>query len=74
MGNCLVTKSVDTVSSTPRRRATKTTELEEAPKHLVVDMSRKNHETEEEPQHGEPVVESVGFFLKLNLTIFSKLR
>ncbi len=38
MGNCLVTKSVDNIKATPR---TKGLDLEEAPKQLVVDMSKR---------------------------------
>jgi len=42
MGNCLVTKSVDNVKSTPRKESTKNLDaLEEAPKQLVVDMSKR---------------------------------
>jgi len=38
MGNCLVTKSVDNIKATPR---TKGLDLEEAPRQLVVDMSKR---------------------------------
>jgi len=41
MGNCLVTKSVDNVKQTPRKENTKNLDLEEAPKQLVVDMSKR---------------------------------
>lgn len=70
MGNCLVTKSVDTVSSTPRARNAKGNETEEAPKQLVVDMSkRRNHETEEDNNNNNdvPVTQSV----KLHIISFS---
>lgn len=47
MGNCLVTKSVDTVRATPRSADSKL-DLEEAPKQLVVDMSKRRHHDEED--------------------------
>ncbi len=60
MGNCLVTKSVDSVKATPKRENTSHITLEEAPKQLVVDMSKRRGKDEEDDKddHGNnsPVV------------------
>ena len=62
MGNCLVTKSVDTIRSTPRNHDSRLDD-EEAPKQLVVDMSkRRHHDEEDEGTITERTAQMVKFF------------
>ena len=67
MGNCLVTKSVDNVRSTPRRDHNKHLDHEEAPKQLIVDMSKRkgnDHEEEDDsPAAGASKVPLVFYWL-----------
>lgn len=63
MGNCLVTKSVDTIKSTPRQNDSKF-DMEEAPKQLVVDMSkRRNHDDDDDGGITDRTAEMVKTFL-----------